>query len=120
MEPAWHHRARTQRKADRLLLTAHKGKKSPQLQAALDAAAKRLDSHHGSSSGMQWYLDGDYGKGDGTQYIPGWNGKGSSWGKPAKGMGKTGKGTRKGKGKGTKGVYGIDGGDDAWEGLPVV
>ena len=49
---------------------------------------------------MQWYLDGDYGKGDGTQYIPGWNGKGSSWGKPAKGVGKNGKGTRKGKGKG--------------------
>ena len=52
---------------------------------------------------MQWYPDGDYGKGDGnlaTQYIPGWNGKGSSWGKPAKGVGKNGKGTRKGKGKG--------------------
>ena len=43
-------------------------------------------------------------------------GGGKDWAKGAKGKGK-GKGKSKGYGK--KGVYGVDGEDDAWEGDPV-
>ena len=47
-EPAWHHRARLQRKRDRDLLRAYKGAYTP----AVQEAQRRLDNHHGSDSGM--------------------------------------------------------------------
>ena len=47
-EPAWHHRARLQRKRDRELLRAYKGAYTP----AVQEAQRRLDNLHRSESGM--------------------------------------------------------------------
>ena len=74
-EPAWHTKARTQRKYDRLLLRTYKQKLSFAETAALQAAAHRLDNHHGSSSGMApWgnFANNMQGKGKGKQQMGQW------------------------------------------------
>ena len=54
-EIAWHHRQRKQRATDRELVSAFKG----HCTAAVRAAAARLDSHHGSASGLTMATRGD-------------------------------------------------------------
>ena len=59
-EPSWHVRARRGRAEARHLLRAWKGQRTPRLAARLDAAARLLDGHHGSSSGMAPRADAEW------------------------------------------------------------
>ena len=90
-EPAWHHRARQQRAAARVLLRVHKGEGWKYVHRAQGL----LDAHHGSSSGMvQWKcsicgLGGNYASratcraegcnGKRPQYLAGKEVKESKW-----------------------------------------